>query len=192
MDHVWIKVGLGFGSYDDAMSMQEPPTRRAVRPLLPVYPFNEPGQPVALHDGLVEGLAPDDASGVVQLSFTPDPRVIWRSEDRVEAVAGDSVTLVLRKPDGDAPVTGIWRSSHDGWSNGAVVGKATCRSSGSSCTGSTFQISMARLCSPGPPRPVSTGGWADGKRRRLDGSSPLTSDPTILGSGGISRRPTSM
>jgi hypothetical protein len=25
-----------------------------------VYPFNEPGQPIVLHDGLVGGLAPDD------------------------------------------------------------------------------------------------------------------------------------
>jgi hypothetical protein len=45
------------------MSMQEPPTRHAVRPLLPVYPFNEPGQPIALHYGLVGGLASDDAPG---------------------------------------------------------------------------------------------------------------------------------
>jgi hypothetical protein len=115
---------LGSGSYDGAMSTQEPPTRQAVRPLLPVYPFNEPGQPIALHDGLVGGLAPDDAPGVMELSCRPDPKVIWRIEDRVEAVAGDPVTLVLRRPDGDAPVTGVWRSSHDGWSNGAVVGQA--------------------------------------------------------------------
>jgi len=89
-----------------------------------VHPFNEPGQPIALHDGLVGELAPDDTPGVMELSCRPDPRVIWRIEDRVEAVAGDPVTLVLRRPDGDAPVTGVWRSSHDGWSNGAVVGKA--------------------------------------------------------------------
>jgi hypothetical protein len=58
------------------------------------------------------------------LSCRPDPKVIWRIEDRVEAVAGDPVTLVLRRPAGDAPVTGVWQSRHDGWSNGAVIGKA--------------------------------------------------------------------
>jgi hypothetical protein len=62
---------------------------------------------------------------MVELSCIPDPRVVWRIEDRlVEAVPGDPVMLVLRRPHGDAPVTGVWRSSHDGWSNGAVVGKA--------------------------------------------------------------------
>jgi hypothetical protein len=57
------RLGLGSGSYDGAMSRQEPPTMHAVRPLLPVYPFNEPGQPIALHYGLVGGLASDDAPG---------------------------------------------------------------------------------------------------------------------------------
>jgi hypothetical protein len=111
--HTWTRVGpglgLGSGSYDGAMSTQEPPARQAVRPLLPVYPFNEPGQPIALHDGPVGGLAPDDASGVMELSCRPDPKVIWRIEGRVEAVAGDPVTLVLRRPDGDAPA-GLRRS----------------------------------------------------------------------------------
>jgi len=114
-----------FWSYDDAMSTQQPAGSEAVRPLLPVYPFNDPGQPIVLHDGSVGGLAPDDTPGIVELSCTPDPRVIWKIEDRLgEAVPGDPVRLVLRRPDGDAPVTGVWQSSHDGWSNGAVVGQA--------------------------------------------------------------------
>jgi hypothetical protein len=136
----------------------------AVRPLLPVYPFNEPGQPIALHYGLVGGLASDDAPGVMELSCRPDPKVIWRIEDRVEAVAGDPVTLVLRRPDGDAPVTGVWRSSHDRWSNGAVVGKA--------------DVPLKRVVAH----------WFN----LPDFHVPLTSDPTILGSGGTSTRPTSM
>ena len=60
---------------------------------------------------------------VVELSCVPDPRVVWRIEDRsVVGVPGDPVTLVLRRPDGDALVTGVWRVRHDGWSNGAVIG----------------------------------------------------------------------
>jgi hypothetical protein len=106
------------------MSTQPLPST-AVRPLLPVYPFNEFGQPLVLYDGPVAGLAPHDAPGVVELSCVPDPQVVWRIEDRsVVGVPGDPVTLVLRRPDADAPVTGVWRSRHDGRSNGAVIGKA--------------------------------------------------------------------
>jgi len=103
----------------------QPSASEAVSPLSPVYAFNEPGQPIVLHDGPVGGLAPHDAPGVVELSCVPTPSVVWRIEDQsVGGVAGDPVTLVLRRPDGDAPVTGVWRSRHDGWSNGAVIGKA--------------------------------------------------------------------
>jgi hypothetical protein len=103
----------------------QPAASEAVSPLPPAYPFNEPGQPIVLHDGPVRGLAPHDAPGVVELSCVPDPGVVWRIEDRsVVGVPGDPVTLVLRRPDGDAPVTGVWRVRHDGWSNGAVIGNA--------------------------------------------------------------------
>jgi hypothetical protein len=103
----------------------QPPAGEAVSPLSPVYAFNEPGQPIVLHDAPVGGLVPLDTPGVVELSCVPDLGVVWKIEDRsVVGVAGDPVTLVLRRPDGDAPVTGVWRSRHDGWSNGAVVGQA--------------------------------------------------------------------
>jgi hypothetical protein len=107
------------------MSTQQPPASTPVSPLPAVYPFNEPGQAIVLHDGPVRGLAPHDPPGVVELSCVPDPRVVWRIEDRsIVGVPGDPVTLVLRRPHGDAPVNGVWRSRHDGWSNGAVIGKA--------------------------------------------------------------------
>jgi hypothetical protein len=76
VDHVWTKVGAGFRVLRSVMSTQQPPASKAVRPLIPVYPFNEPGQPIALHDGPVGGLAPDDAPGMVVLSCIPDPRVV--------------------------------------------------------------------------------------------------------------------
>jgi hypothetical protein len=102
-----------------------PPASDAVSPLPAAYAFNEAGQPIVLHDGPVGGLAPHEVPAVVELSFLPDPRVIWRIEDdSVVGVPGDPVTLGLRRPDGDALVTGVWRSRHDGWSNGAVIGKA--------------------------------------------------------------------
>ena len=103
----------------------QPSASEAVSPLPSEYPFNEPGQPIVLHDGSVGGLAPHDAPGVVELSCVSDLGVVWRIQDRsVVGVPGDPVTLVLRRPGGDALVTGVWRSSHDGWSNGAVIGQA--------------------------------------------------------------------
>jgi hypothetical protein len=76
----------------------QPLAGEAVSPLSPVYAFNEPGQPIVLHDAPVGGLVPLDAPGVVELSCVPDLGVVWRIEDRsVVGVAGDSVTLVLRR-----------------------------------------------------------------------------------------------
>jgi hypothetical protein len=45
----------------------------AAEPLSPVYRFNEPGQPVVLHDGPLGGLAATDVAGVVELSCAPRP-----------------------------------------------------------------------------------------------------------------------
>jgi hypothetical protein len=86
--------------YDGAMSTRQPPASKAVSPLAPVYPFNEPGQPIVLHDGPVGGLAPDDAPGVVELSCVPDLNIVWRIGDSsVLGGSSDPVTLVLRRPD---------------------------------------------------------------------------------------------
>jgi hypothetical protein len=46
-------------------------------PLVPVYPFNEPNQPVLLYEGLIGGLAVDDMPGTVELSWTPRPSLDW-------------------------------------------------------------------------------------------------------------------
>jgi hypothetical protein len=171
----------------------QPPTSEAVSPLPPVYAFNEPGQPIVLHDGPVGGLAPHDASGVVELSCVPDPRVVWRIEDpSVVGIPGEPVTLVLRRSDGDAPVTGACRSRHDGWSNGAVIGKV--------------DVPLTRVVShwfnlPDFHGPIvltrtTEGGdhWWLGRSQIEVGGWRLTLDvrPTMLGSGRSSTRPTSM
>jgi hypothetical protein len=102
------------------------PAGEAVPAISPVYPFNEPGQPVVLYDGPIGGLAAHDAPGVVELSCVPDLNVVWRIEasSLVVGAPSDSVTLVLRRPDGDARVPGVWRGRNDGWSNGTAIGKA--------------------------------------------------------------------
>jgi hypothetical protein len=131
--------------YDGVMSTQQPPTSRSVSPLSPVYPFNEPGHPIVLHDGLVGGLAPHDAPGVVALSCVPNLNIVWRiGENSVLPGSSDSVTLVLRRPDGDAAVAGVWRGSTMDGRTALLSARLMRRSSGSSRTGSISPISAAR------------------------------------------------
>src|SRR6266545_391183 len=82
------------------------PASGAVSPLSPVYPFNEPGQPIVLHDGPVGGLATNDAPGVVELSCVPELNVVWRVEGGsvTEFLEDPAVTLLLRRRSGDARV----------------------------------------------------------------------------------------
>lgn len=44
-------------------------------------------------------------------------------ENSVLGGSSDPVTLVLRRPDGDAALAGVWRGIDDGWSNGAAIGR---------------------------------------------------------------------
>jgi hypothetical protein len=109
------------------MSMR-PPATTACPAISPVYPFNEPGEPIVLYDGPVGELGPHDVPGVVELSCTPDLGVVWRIEDDPKVgVPSDSVTLLLRRPNGDARLSGTWRGVVDGWSNGAVIGNTDAR-----------------------------------------------------------------
>ena len=103
-----------------------PPASEAASPHSPVYPFNEPGQPIVLYEGPVGGPATNDAPGVVELSCVPELNVAWRVEGgSVTEIPDDrAVTLLLRRRSGDAQVPGIAREANDGWSNGAVVGTA--------------------------------------------------------------------
>jgi hypothetical protein len=170
----------------------QPPTSKAVSPLAPVYPFNEPGQPIVLHDGLVGGLAPDDAPGVVELSCVPNLNIVWRiGENSVLGGSSDSVTLVLRRPDGDAPVPSVWRGIDDGWSNGAAIGKADAPlkrivTHWFNLPNFRGPITLTRTTE------VGVSWWQDGGGSRwADGRSRLTSDPTMLGSGRTCTRLTS-
>jgi len=105
-------------------------------PLTPVYPFNEPNQPISLYAGPVGGLAPAGVPGIVELSCMPSPSLEWniRPVTRPEFANRLEVTLVLRRPDGDMQVPGWVRGldiqgtdgalSGGGWSNGAVFGRS--------------------------------------------------------------------
>ncbi len=49
----------------------------AATPLLPVYPFNEPGRPVVLYCGPIAGLLDTDVPGVVELTCASDLNLSW-------------------------------------------------------------------------------------------------------------------
>jgi hypothetical protein len=86
------------------------PATEALPAISPVYPFNDRGEPVVLYEGPVGGLARMAAHGVAELSCVPDLGVVWRIEgDSRVGVPGDSVTLALRRPDGDAHLTGKYQ-----------------------------------------------------------------------------------
>jgi hypothetical protein len=104
---------------------RQPSASRANPPLSPVYPFNEPGQSIVLHDGPIAGLARNDVPGVVELSCVPVPNLAWRINHGSRAgIPAGEVTLLLRRPDGDVRLPGECRESGEGWSNGAEIGKA--------------------------------------------------------------------
>ncbi|MGO8957372.1 MAG: hypothetical protein ACLQFR_08405 [Streptosporangiaceae bacterium] len=95
-------------------------------PLLPLYPFNEPGQPVVLYEGAIRGLASVDVTGSVELSCTPRPGIEWHVEPEAPPQFANqpAVTLALRRWDGDVLLPGVPRGIGGGWSNGTVAGRA--------------------------------------------------------------------
>ena len=97
-----------------------------VDPLSPLYPFNEPGQPVVLYEGAIGGLASGDVTGSVELSCAPRPGIEWHVEPGAPPQFANqpAVTLALRRRDGDVLLPGVPRGTGGGWSNGTVAGRA--------------------------------------------------------------------
>jgi len=93
--------------------------------LTPVYPFNEPSQPIVLYDGPIAGLTAAEASGVIELSCIPRPSLDWsvRPGASPEFANRSQVTLTLHRHDRDMHVPGWVRGIDGGWSNGAVFGR---------------------------------------------------------------------
>src|SRR5258708_19879065 len=96
-------------------------------PLPPVYPFNEPNQPISLYAGPIGGLGLADVPGVVQLSCTPHPSLEWsvRPVTAPEFANRPEVTLVLRRPDGDMQMPGWVRGIDIEGPNG-TLSEAAC------------------------------------------------------------------
>ena len=95
-------------------------------PLSPVYPFNEPSQPVRLYRGGIGGLAAGDVAGGVQLRLVPEVSIEWNVDDPFASPQFSNcqgeIPLILHRPAGDAELRGYVRGIEGGWSNGATFG----------------------------------------------------------------------
>ena len=95
-------------------------------PLSPVYPFNDPSQPVSLYRGGIGGLAAGDLAGSAELRLVPDVSVEWAVDDPFAAPQFSSrpgeIPLTLHRPAGDVVLHGYARGIEGGWSNGATFG----------------------------------------------------------------------
>ncbi|MEV3908674.1 hypothetical protein [Streptomyces canus] len=96
----------------------------AGQPLAPIYPYNEPGQAVVLHDGPIGGLGPTDVPGRVELTCSNGFSFEWEVGDGTSPAFANQneVSLTLRRPPGDMIMPGGPRNIDGGWSNGAVFG----------------------------------------------------------------------
>ena len=95
-------------------------------PLSPVYPFNNPSQPIDLYRGGIGGLTAGDIAGGVELHLVPDVSVEWAVDDAFEAPQFSNrqgeIPLTLHRPAGDVELRGYARGIEGGWSNGATFG----------------------------------------------------------------------
>lgn len=93
----------------------------AETPLSPVHPFNAPGEPIILYDGLVAGPAGTEVSGVVQYDCSPKPGISWRlhTED-YDPTSTDRTELSLLDLGFELPVSGT--DAVSGWSKGTSYG----------------------------------------------------------------------
>ncbi|MGW7523038.1 hypothetical protein [Streptomyces sp. NPDC054783] len=96
----------------------------ASQPLAPVYPYNEPGQVVLLHDGPIGGLGATDVAGRVELTCSNGFSFEWKVGDGASPgfANRDEVSLTLRRPMGGMSMPGVPRNIDGGWSNGASFG----------------------------------------------------------------------
>lgn len=99
-------------------------------PLEPVYPFNEPGQQIRLHEGRLAASAGGDVNGVIWMSCGSQFDVRWKVDDDVpsswmfDVLGTDAVTFALSRPGGNVEVTGRLRTTCDGTFDGSTLGSA--------------------------------------------------------------------
>lgn len=106
--------------------------------VVPVYPFNAPGESVLLHDGPIGGFAGSDWPGTIELCCLPRLGVNWKIEHEdyasLNLVGPTSLRLKHRGVDrvveahrGSYTVTGDKGPVSTGWIGTAVLGKSDAR-----------------------------------------------------------------
>jgi hypothetical protein len=127
------------------------------QPLSPVYGFNDPGQPVVLHEGPVGGLAGADVVGAVELACVPRPGLEWRADPAATShlASSSAVTLTLRRAAADAELPCAVRGPGGGWSSGAVIGSAVTPLARIV----THWFNLPNWHGPGPLGAVTDDGW---------------------------------
>jgi len=69
---VWLRRHMTRWERQPTVSTPTPSSAGRADPVLvPVYPFNDPGQSIVLYDGLIGGVRTNDFPGVVELSCVP-------------------------------------------------------------------------------------------------------------------------
>jgi len=104
------------------------------QPVEPVYPFNEPGEPIVVHEGPVGGFNGRVLPGVIELRCSPNPKMAWRldtagvpSDQLLTAAFADDNGYRLRisRPYGEQDVAVQRNSVSRGWIDPVALGSET-------------------------------------------------------------------
>ncbi|MEU9034625.1 hypothetical protein AB0D45_06880 [Streptomyces sp. NPDC048352] len=96
----------------------------ALPPIKPFYPFNDVGEPVALHHADIGGMDDTDLPGEINLRCSPVLSLDWNVTPRPGShpPSQDTTTLRLQRPHGQAEVHAWVRDFYEGWINGDTLG----------------------------------------------------------------------
>ncbi|MEV4384687.1 hypothetical protein AB0J68_02995 [Micromonospora sp. NPDC049580] len=91
--------------------------RDSEEPLVPLYRFNSPNEPVSLHRGSFSGLAPECRDGVIQLSCAPSPRLKWSFETHDEDSPDwpGEIDFTIERHGRPWKLKGMCRTHGEGW-----------------------------------------------------------------------------
>ena len=185
---VWLRHHVTrWGRQPTAPTLTQSSASRADPPLCPVYPFNDPGQSIVLHDGLIGGLATNDVPGVVELSCIPELNLAWGIKHGSDTwIPTGEVTLLLRGPDGDVRLPGARRDSGEGWSNGAEIARFVAGERAQ--YGALVRRSPRSTATGACPVPAPAGGRRSPRRIRPCRARPTPADCRPAGSASLSLR----
>jgi hypothetical protein len=76
-----MRLSTGNGRCSMArVSTEEPEDERGNEPLMPIYPFNQPGEAIDLYSGPIDGLYDSALEGTIRLVPFPSPDLRWQMD----------------------------------------------------------------------------------------------------------------